>query len=470
MRQGTESGIVLLGLLAALVVAAATLEVIHFLQVAGMLVIAAIVYLRAMLRRDTDQMEPTKLIAWLYLLYFALNSTQQEPGRLVTSALNIALVGFAGFVLGSGIVRPYRAGALGPAVTSSPLCPSIGRAAIVYGLGVAGLVIGIATGNFFGQYEPKNPEWRVYLGVLEMFRFVGFGLLVGLALKRRTLAIVLLLAGAILCETGVAVITTAKQLALYPVLMVLVLFNYTGRRIKIGTLAGIAAGAVVVFSVMYAVRTVWEGHISSNDAGFSGVSTLIQEVPQVLGSYGVNGLLEKHAKQSGVSRFCGAESLTYIVARGDDRAGYAGYEGMEYFLDGLIPRFLHENKRPTDYQVMFGHEFAGISGDINVLIPPMRIGVLYLDYGLAGVLLGEIAFGVICGWLYRRMGRSLAELGWCVLPFYCYYLIEMCKIEVHPGEWVNAQLRSLPAMAALAFVALGGSGMRALARGRAPRG
>jgi hypothetical protein len=458
MRPGER--VVVVALLAAgLVLVAPFLPVGHLLRVFALVALVASPYL-VKSGSQGDYLEPLKLVTLLYLLYFGVTSIGFESDPNLERALEISLVGCCALLLGHVLAsRRVRAPAIGDVRAARV---SLSRVTAVYCLGVAGVLFGISSGDFFGQFEPTHPWLAFYIGAVGIARFIAFGFLVGIALETRRRGMATWLALAAGCfEIALAFITSSKQLAIFPVIMVLLLRHHRGRRVGLATLGAVAVGALVVFSALYEVRTVLEDHISTGDAGFQGVASLAREIPRVLSEGGVQDLVERHGTEGALSRFHGIDSLTRILERGEP-PGYEEYKGLRYLAGILIPRFMDPNKRAIDYQVMFGHEFAGIPAGLRVLIPPMRIGVFFLDFGILGVAIGELLFGMLGAYAYGMMRKAFHAHGWIIIPFYCYCLIELCKIETHPAEWLVGEVKNIPVLALVAVAILGKQRARAV--------
>jgi hypothetical protein len=72
----------------------------------------------------------------------------------------------------------------------------------------------------------------------------------------------------------------------------------------------------------------------------------------------------------------------------------------------IVPRFLWPSKPSLQAGYEFGQKYLGLPPEIRTSIPITQPGDLYMNFGLAGVLLGMAAWGAVASLLYRWFVRQ----------------------------------------------------------------
>ncbi|HEY6393335.1 MAG TPA: hypothetical protein VIX89_18780 [Bryobacteraceae bacterium] len=413
----------------------------HFLAFCGLGVLCFLPLFRAFLAAEVDILEPVFWISGLYFLYFGVDSIQYAGHAQVVKSMVLAACGVAAFQVGYYVVTrrasSYR-------VFERNGAPGIGKAWIVYLIGLAATVVSIATGNFFGQYKNTNTFLAAYLGGFTALRFIGFILVPSSAVDRKSLRRAALLAMLLLIpEILIVVLTTSKQLMVYPLLGLIMMRHYLAKRVRLISFAALALILTPVFSLLYAIRSVWYFYVPSQSVSFSDLGLFLREIPsQVLA---LDATAWSSFAENSLRRFHGTFSLLKILdAGGEVPSGYGAYHGISYLLSILMPRFIQPDKPDANYQVFFGHNFAGVSSNLDVMIPPTHMGVFYLDYGIAGIVVGQLLFGMAAAGVYVLFRKFFQSGCKWALALYAYVFVEMLKIETNPFELLSAGVKMLP--------------------------
>jgi hypothetical protein len=416
----------------------------HFLAFCGFGLLCFLPLFRAFLATGVDILEPVFWISGLYFLYFGVDSIQYAGHAQVVKSLVLATCGVAAFQVGYYSITRGASSYRAFEITGTP---GIGKAWIVYLIGLTATVISIGTGNFFGQYKNTNTFLAAYLGGFTALRFIGFILVPSSAIDRKSLRRAALLAMLLLVpEILIVVLTTSKQLMVYPLLGLIMMRHYLATRVRLISFAALALILTPVFSLLYAIRSVWYFYVPSQSVSFSDLGLFLREIPgQVLA---LDASAWSSFADNSLRRFHGTFSLLKILdAGGEVPSGYGAYHGISYLLSILMPRFIQPDKPDANYQVFFGHNFAGIPSNLEVMIPPTHMGVFYLDYGIVGIVLGQLLFGMGVAGVYVLFRRFFQSGCKWVLALYAYVFVEMLKIETNPFELFSAGVKMLPLLA-----------------------
>lgn len=392
-------------------------------------------------QRRLDLVSPGPFFALVFLLYFPLNSLKHLDSEHVVGATFLSMAGIMAFFAGYYYIK--RPPPLEPVAPRDAAQLPLNWVLIAYGMGLVGTYLSITTGNFLGQYRAEDINISPYLGVLTLLRFQGFILLCAALFCRERVAwtpVVILL----LIELSLAFLTTSKQLVVYPVLALLIAWNYTRERVPARwfALTGLAVFPILV--VTYAIREVWFVYISSQHQVLEGAWALAQITPELIAGLRIDDIW---ALATNVfDRFHGTESLVRIMERGDRLPlQYEEYQGLAYLGKLLVPRFIWPDKPEATYQIMFGHEYFDVPHGLDVLIPPTQIGVMYLDYGVPGVLIWQVLMGVFVATFYNWFRNALHHRAWLV-GLYTLFLIEALKIETNPFELLSSSVKTAVTM------------------------
>ncbi|HAS6019515.1 TPA: hypothetical protein I7136_10280 [Vibrio vulnificus] len=308
---------------------------------------------------------------------------------------------------------------------------------VVYFIGVFGTISSIITGNFFGQYDVSNKYLSPVLGALVNLRFLGFaGLVAILSFNSKKNKLVMFL---FLIEVGFAFLTTSKQLIIYPILVILMCREYSGNKVSKINIFIVSIVVLFLFSITYAVRNIWYTYLGQAEVSISDILELAMAIPSALTSLTFDDYFK--LLESVVTRFHGIHSLNLIMENGRP-LGYENYQGLSYAISLIVPRLIWPDKPDADYQIMFGYEFYGIEPSMRVLIPPTQVGVAYLDYGIAGVIIISSVLGIIGAYLnisFSRIGKGMSSTK-LLLIFYLF--VQFTKIEAHPFEILSSVVKN----------------------------
>lgn len=198
-------------------------------------------------------------------------------------------------------------------------------------------------------------------------------------------------------QLALALIIGSKQEIVYTLLFLIVPYHYLKRRLTsfqlfLFIIAGLATFPLI--AVYYDVI-----HTSSRVA-FTPEYALVDigNTAEKLFHIAKTGQLLPLTIEYFIGRFNGIDTLTLIMSSPKSRGGMRNVPSIMMLPVFWIPRFLWPEKPILNFQEWFAREYVGVSH--YILIPAMQIGELYLNFGLAGILVGMVVSGILMRFLY----------------------------------------------------------------------
>lgn len=179
----------------------------------------------------------------------------------------------------------------------------------------------------------------------------------------------------------------SKSALLFPLFGFLIVRHYCYQRITWKSLVALTVAVLVVFAAGYAYRST----------GAQG-----PQFEQGVVSYYQNPVV---LLETVVGRFYGTDSFAIVLDSVRNGQPLLMGKSLSDLMTWYIPRWLWPGK-PLSFSLTFGEDFmAGAPGAGDVYYSPSLPGELYLNFGVAGLLLG----GIATGWFLRFVYRKLIE-------------------------------------------------------------
>ncbi|PZS07612.1 MAG: hypothetical protein DLM64_14600 [Solirubrobacterales bacterium] len=381
----------------------------------------------------------------------------------ITQALLVVALGQLSFTIGArscGAPRPRRR-----LVLSLRDVPSTGAMVIASAVGVAGSVLGVLEHSF--GYVSGGGGPASLTEVFALLQSIGGVVALTAALLwfgsgERRWGYLMLAFTAI--QFAIGFLSGVKAAALAPLVFVLLAYVVAHNRVPVRStivLALIALLVVVPLAELYrsATRTQQESAPQALSQAFSS-------------RHGGLGQALSQAYRYGAGRFRNIDSVALIVARTPSVFPFAG--GKDYFALPaiiLVPRALWPQKPSLTTGGDFSHTYWEIPSSVQTATPLTQTGDLYRNFGLVGVVVGMLLWGLAVG-AWQRLAWRLHSPRFAVVFIYSL-VYTIAGIESDLPELIAQSAKALPAVALVAWLLLPGSGgepgYRALAGFRAPR-
>jgi len=216
---------------------------------------------------------------------------------------------------------------------------------------------------------------------------------------------------------GFEMVRGSKGWVMRPLYYAMILYHY--RRRCIGIFKAVLLGLSAFLASAYFLLTQ---RVFDYDFGASGelVQTLLATPEQFFGVL--------------ISRFYGLDSLMVCVRMTESSGHYLwGSSFIELFY-WFIPRALWAGK-PYSFSYQFAVPFSDYTGYASeAFVTPSFFGELYLNFGICGILVGSVAFGIIARavyeWLIVDRNSRKCQLLYAVILLHMMFLVE-APIVVH---------------------------------------
>ncbi|MEA2443118.1 MAG: hypothetical protein QOJ12_410 [Thermoleophilales bacterium] len=412
-----------------------------------------------------DCLDPLFLISLVFFFYFVLHGVWvvfneqllsasipfPYSSHLAGAAVLVA-VAFLSLIAGYFLIpsRKHRDGA--PTILAS-----VDRAP--HGLLIALFVFGLLCNGAAaaaGGYSKTNVNVYNAGGNVLVFRTLGYAAYVAYVVaicqaylyppgRDRTRARRLAFGVMLPAQIAIAFAVGAKQEVVFTILPLLVAHNYLSGRIRARSL--LATGLIFVFVVTPVIQAsrVGPGNVSNNQfaTGLGGIADTLTSVPKQLSvlTRPVDLLDGYNVIQR---RTNGLESVALALRYTPNPNPYQHGRALAAVPLSLIPRFVWPNKPlyspGKDFSVSYGGESEGRG--YGLTIAPTYPGDLYINFGLVGVIVGSLLFGLglratanLLG--TRRRGRSLP------LVVYLIVIVPAMLVEQDIAAGINAVMLRL---------------------------
>jgi len=374
-----------------------------------------------------DPFEPPVLVGVFYFIGFPLSAIMAVAfGREFDASQSLAWFPAALGVAAVGLVAWFAGYYWGPGEPLARTLPRLGRrwngrraalAVLVFGfLGWAAQLLSVVRGGYLhGFRTPISGQWSTTVAWVASFALVGLAAaavrhyqFVRIGKPSRVWATVFVAAFAL--ELAYAVPSGWRAPVLETLLLPLVVANYVWGRVRWTLIITVGLlGAFVIFPVLEAYRADLSSAaaLSGRHPSTASVAELRQAAASAAGdlvrlktiAYASSSLRTTVARLGMVQIVAAIVRLTPAVWPFE----YGGT--LQAFVVSLAPpRFLVQKPTVAVGGQAFAHRYHLIQpGDTVTSVGLTRVGELYLDFWLAGVVGGMWAEGVLCRLVYAYL-------------------------------------------------------------------
>jgi len=212
----------------------------------------------------------------------------------------------------------------------------------------------------------------------------------------------------VLVNIAVGFISGFKGQVVWPLIWALFIYYYYRRRVPPMAVVAAVVGALLLIPANLAYRALARP-TASTASPIDSIGDTWQAATDAVAS-----TLEASTSQRvttfamwATARFRNIDSVALIVQKTPEQHPYLRGELYRQALPvTIVPRFLWPSKPSLQAGYEFGQKYLGLPPEIRTSIPITQPGDLYMNFGLAGVLLGMAAWGAAAGLLYRWFVRQ----------------------------------------------------------------
>lgn len=391
-------------------------------------------------------------LAWLGSPY------QPGPGlnrhditkALLVVALATALFGCGARLTGSARVVEAQAAELGDGRGPSRTALLVG-----YLIGVIGVVASLAF-HVYGYVANAAAQGQLasVLQVLAILSDLGGMAVLMVAVTYfatgdRALRSVLI--GIVGFQTMFGVISGVKGTTIEPTVFVLLAYIAYRRRIPWRSIGLLVA---ITLLILVPINTVYRQALRGGAQSTSGA------LAQALN--GPNGVLPSPTDPVSYvfTRFRSIDNVALIVAETPRSFPYA--DGSHYYelpAIALVPRALWPSKPALTEGADFSYSYWEVPRRIRTSTPLTQVGDLYRNFGLGGVVIGMIVWGLVVGVWQRLRWRWASPVFTAVYLYSLFYYVPYVESDI-PALLATAT-KTLPVAALVAWILLPGRGRAA---------
>jgi hypothetical protein len=416
----------------------------------------------AVVRLRRDGLDAAGLYGLVSILYLGVASLawlaatpprEAGPGLSQTdiaAALRIVAVGLLAFSVGSSVWGKSRVREL--CRVTHDLLPGRTALLVAYGIGLGGVVLGIAVGGY--GYTNSIESSASLLAFNQLFPTLaslsGVTILAtavavfGGGLPRARLALIAMT----VVQMMVGFITGFKANTLEPLLFVVL--AYAACRGRFPWRAAVV-GILFTFLFVIPVNSLYRQAVrDGGQAQATALSSALAAGPKFRPSHALTD-----AYQYAFTRYRLIDSVALIQK--DTPNPFAYGNGSKYFLLPamiVVPRPLWPSKPELNEASTFIHTYYGLPAEVNSATGLTQIGDLYRNFGRRGVLAGMLLWGLVIGLLGKLSHRSRSPRATLV---YVYALVHyVTYVESDLPLFVATAAKTLPFIALFAWLLLPG--------------
>jgi len=415
--------------------------------IGALMLVCSVPLLRHVARNNPiDSLEPLITFSLIYFLVFGLGAlhasidplaygslfTDPLPGLLMALAgLPLLLLGY--YWLPQGSVRK-----LASWFPEWNMGPAIGTAVVFLVIGAVALAQLFRPGTYFfyAAITQSTTDLSV-TGFFQGFFFIGLTMLsiIAFSTGRKSLRLTVLV---LAVAATIALLPTARRYWLLLIAVAVVVpYHFYRRPIPVKAIVGTILALVFL---LYPIGQLYRN--ASLDALQSGPS----EVPRVAISMA-----------NSLSQMSPGEYVSFSMRAAFYRVNYAlvltrmeqVYPDQQDYLYGktylpgvtsLIPRYFWPDKPSFDYYNEFGRATGFLpSWDTTTVIFYSSVGELYLNFGILGLVIGMLVYGVLFKALYATVGESGRSPSAVLL--YSLVFLDLVRVEGPLGPALPADFR-----------------------------
>ncbi len=409
-----------------------------------------------LLRLRVDYLDAPGLYALAAIMFFGVTSlawlgTPYAPGPGlsrgdVAQALLVVALGLAVFGVGARLMGPPR-----PVANVSferSRGPSRTALLVAYGFALVGVVIGLALHVY--SYLASPAASAQLSGVLEVLNFLGDlgGIVVVITALTyfstgdRSLRAPLIVFVSI--QTVFGVVSGVKGTTIEAIAFVLLAYIACRRRVPWKTIVVVI---VLALGVLVPLNTVYREALRSGSQNAS--AALNQAIsspyaPTTSPTDPVTFLL---------TRFRSIDNVALIVSQTPSLYPFAG--GNTYYelpAIALVPRAIWPTKPALTTGADFSQTYWQIPSFLRTSTPLTQVGDLYRNFGLWGVILGTLLWGVVIGGWQRLRQRWTSPLFACVFLYSVLYYVTYVESDL--PELLATAAKILPLVGLVAWLLL----------------
>lgn len=212
----------------------------------------------------------------------------------------------------------------------------------------------------------------------------------------------------------VGFISGFKGQVVWPLIWALFIYYYYRRRIPRMAVVAAVVGALLLIPANLMYRGLARPTASTASA-IDSIGDAWQAATEAISSTVETSTSQRVSTFAvwATARFRNIDSVALIVQKTPEQYPYLRGELYWQALPvTIIPRFLWPSKPSLQVGYEFGQKYLGLPPEILTSIPVTQPGDLYMNFGVAGVLVGMAAWGSVAGLLYRWFLRqtSLAAI------------------------------------------------------------